>query len=296
MQSTARTRIYPLLTGEVRIDRALAHQTRLWYHPAPASGWFRRQEHKYWAPVPAHLVDTGDALVLIDTGWHETIRTDPARALNRLALSMYQGRQRPGQELPAQLRRLGYGLDDVTHIVMTHLHSDHASGLRYFETSRAPVYLGPGEWREANASPFYIKRMFRLPLAYRTASYRAVANVPGFDEGHDLLGDGRILLLPTPGHTRGHQSVLVRGQRDVLLTADITYDRQALERQLLPGSLSAPALARVSLQRVRRFAEARPSAILQFGHDPDTWEATSRAIVSFDREDGEPERHVHGAA
>jgi len=274
-------KIYPLLTGEVRIDRALAHQTRTRLGPLAATGWFRGDEHKYWAPVPAHLIDAGDALVLVDTGWHETIRENPLRALNRLALSMYQGRQQPGQELPAQLARLGYALDDITHVVMTHLHSDHASGLSYLEGSQAPIYLGPGEWREANLSPFYIKHMFRRALNYRTVGYDPITGVAGFERGHDLLGDERILLLPTPGHTHGHQSVLIRSKKDVLLTADIAYDRQALEEQVLPGSLSAPPKARASLANVRAFAEANPNAILQFGHDPHTWGATGRAILAL---------------
>lgn len=273
--------IYPLLTGEVRIDRALAHQTRTRFHPAPATGWFRSGNHKYWAPVPAHLIDTGDALVLVDTGWHESLRENPVRALNRLALSMYQGRQQPGQELPAHLARLGYGLADITHVVMTHLHSDHASGLPYLVGSKAPVYLGPGEWREANLSPFYIKHMFRLPLDYRTVGYQPIAGLSGFDRGHDLLGDGRVVLLPTPGHTHGHQSVLVRGRRDVLLTADIAYDREALAMGILPGSLSAPGKGRASLARVRAFAEARPDTIVQFGHDPATWNETTREILAL---------------
>ncbi|MEJ2287486.1 MAG: N-acyl homoserine lactonase family protein [Deinococcales bacterium] len=278
------TKIYPLLTGEVRIDRALAHQTKLWYHPLPATGWFRGAQHKYWAPVPAHLVDTGDALVLVDTGWHEILRESPVRALNRLALSMYQGRQQAGQELPAQLARLGYAIDDITHVVMTHLHSDHAAGLPYLVGSRAPVYLGPGEWREANRSPFFIQHMFRLPLAYRDVEYQPMTSVPGFDRGFDLLGDGRIVLLPTPGHTRGHQSVLVRAEREVLLTADIAYDREALVQGILPGSLTAPAKARASLARVRAFTQGRPEAIVQYGHDPVTWAATSREILALNGE------------
>jgi len=197
---------------------------------------------------------------------------------------MYQGRQQPGQELPAQLERLGYGIDDVTHVVMTHLHSDHAAGLPYLVGSSAPVYLGPGEWREANRSPFTIKHMFRLPLAYRDVAYHPIATVPGFDRGFDLLGDGRILLLPTPGHTRGHQSVLVRAERDVLLTADIAYDHDALTRGILPGSLTAPGKARASLAAVRAFAQARPEAIVQYGHDPVTWPATRREILALNGE------------
>lgn len=270
-------RVHPLHTGDVRIDRALAVQTRVPFHPAPATGWLRSARHKYWAPVPAHLIVTDDALVLVDTGWHESIQERPLETLNRLALSMYQGRQRPGQELPAQLGRLGYRLDDLTHVVMTHLHSDHASGLPYLDGLSVPVLLGPGEWREANASPFTIKRHFRRRLNYRTVAYHEIAGVPGFALGFDVLGDGRVVLLPTPGHTRGHQSVLVhgaatsRGERDVLLTADIAYDRGALADDRLPGSLTAPRRARSSLHAVRAFVEARPDAVVQFGHDPVTW-------------------------
>ena len=271
-------RIHALHTGDVRIDRALAHQTRVPFHPLPATGWFRGPQHKYWAPVPAHLIETDDALVLVDTGWHETIRHDPVNALNRLALTMYQGRQQPGQELPSQLERLGYELQDLTHVVMTHLHSDHASGLAYLRGLDVPVVLGPSEWREANRNPAYIRHHFRLPLAYRDAEYGTLRGVPGFDAAHDLLGDGRILLLPTPGHTSGHQSVLVRSDQEVLLTADVAYDRDALALGLLPGSLSAPKAARASFAAIRTFVDARPEAIVQFGHDPATFAATRRSL------------------
>lgn len=276
-------RIHALRTGDVRIDSALAHRTKVPFHPLPASGWFRGPRHKYWAPVPAHLIETDDALVLVDTGWHERIRTDPVAALNRLALTMYQGRQEPGQELPARLEALGYRLRDLTHVVMTHLHSDHASGLAYLKGLDVPVVLGPGEWREANRNPAYVKHQFRLPLAYRDAEYHTLRGVPGFDAAHDLLGDGRILLLPTPGHTRGHQSLLVRGERDVLLTADSAYDRDALARGILPGSLSAPKAAARSLAAVRRFVDDEPDAIVQFGHDPATFDATRRALRTLGR-------------
>ncbi|UCH26076.1 MAG: hypothetical protein JSV66_00050, partial [Trueperaceae bacterium] len=126
-----------------------------------------------------------------------------------------------------------------------------------------------------------IKHMFRLPLDYRTATPTPIDGVPGFAEGFDLLKDGRIVLLPTPGHTRGHQSVLIRGAREVLLTADIAYDREALEKNLLPGSLSDPKLARESLSKIATFTAENPSAILQFGHDPDTWRQTSQTILAL---------------
>lgn len=100
-----------------------------------------------------------------------------------------------------------------------------------------------------------------------------IFNAPGpapFASSFDVMGDGRILLLPTPGHTVGHQSVLVRQpEANVLLAGDLSYSQQALLEGTFGGILPAAAPHRRSMEQVRGYARQRSLVYLP-SHDPES--------------------------
>jgi glyoxylase-like metal-dependent hydrolase (beta-lactamase superfamily II) len=61
------------------------------------------------------------------------------------------------------------------------------------------------------------------------------------DGDHDVFGDGRLVAIPTPGHTKGHQSLLVRLEgQTVFLLADAAYLVEKMRSRSIPGILWSP--------------------------------------------------------
>ena len=101
------------------------------------------------------------------------------------------------------------------------------------------------------------------------------------DGEHDLFGDGRAVLIPTPGHTIGHQSLRLRldDGREVVLCGDACYLRQALDDLAVPPFGHDVDVQRTSMLALRALEAA--GAQLVFGHDPAQWptgEADDRII------------------
>jgi glyoxylase-like metal-dependent hydrolase (beta-lactamase superfamily II) len=94
-----------------------------------------------------------------------------------------------------------------------------------------------------------------------------------FEKTIDLLADGSIRLISTPGHTPGHQSVLLRREdgRMVLLVGDAAYTLRSIREQTLPLLTADDRASARSLRELKAFAETEPDALLVPTHDPDAW-------------------------
>jgi len=181
-------------------------------------------------PVNAYLVRHPRGVVLFDTGqtadatrpgyfpvWHPWLR------LARFELE-------PSDELGAQLDRLGVMPAMISHVVLSHLHTDHAGGLAAFP--EAEVVVADTEWRRAMGMRGRLRGYVALPGALRVRTVTPAGPPLGpFLASEDLLGDGRCILVPTPGHTPGHLAMLVRAAgRTWLLAGDLAHDLEQLER------------------------------------------------------------------
>ena len=93
-----------------------------------------------------------------------------------------------------------------------------------------------------------------------------------FGRSIDLFGDGSVRLLSTPGHTLGHQSVLLRlRDRDALLCVDAAYLRATIDAEARPLVAADRHLFQRSLREIRRFVEEQPDALVIPGHDAQAW-------------------------
>jgi glyoxylase-like metal-dependent hydrolase (beta-lactamase superfamily II) len=176
----------------------------------------------------------------------------------------------PGWAAPAQLRDRGVDPADVGLIVMTHLHYDHASGLAAFP--QATIAVDEREWsraRRARLVEGYLGHLFPAANDWRL--------LPGGADAIDLLGDGSIRLLSTPGHTAGHRSVVLRlaAGRELLLTGDAAYARRTIDEDLTPLLTWRDDAYRSSLARLRTWVEEHPGAPVIPGHDAETWATLS---------------------
>jgi glyoxylase-like metal-dependent hydrolase (beta-lactamase superfamily II) len=207
-------------------------------------------------PIPFYLIEVGEERVLVDTGLHPGA-TDDAAAHYEGAENMRNFRLEQEVGLEDQV-----DLGTVTKVVMTHLHFDHAGGLDLIPAS-VPVYLQRREW-EAALDPEAVAKNFFLPR-----DYEGVADQVVLVEGdHDLLGDGSIDLLSTPGHTPGHQSVKVGDH--LVIGGDVTHFASGLDDHRFPLFGDNLDAQRASAERLRALRDA--GADIRPGHDPEVLE------------------------
>ncbi|HET9162944.1 MAG TPA: MBL fold metallo-hydrolase [Solirubrobacterales bacterium] len=168
-------------------------------------------------------IESGDGLVLVDTGFGIEDARDP----RRLGVERLMNAE-PRVETTAlkQLERLGFAAGDVRHIVITHLDPDHSGGLPDFPDAEVHVHSTE---LDAALNPPLKDRMRYLGPHWRHGP-RWVRHQAG---GDDWLGfesirilpglDTEIVLVPLFGHSRGHTGVALRGEDGWLLHCGDAY-------------------------------------------------------------------------
>jgi N-acyl homoserine lactone hydrolase len=228
-------------------------------------------------PIPAYLVQhPGAGAILIDTGVPKAVAAEGARALGFAAGLAYKIEMEPQWAVTEQLRARGRDPMDVRLVVMTHLHYDHAGAIG--ELPQATFVVDAAEWRAARSGGFtkgYSHKLIDYAYDWREVDFDdpRVTSFASFGRTVDLLGDGSIRLLSTPGHSKGHMSVLLRLQsgNELLLTADAAYARRTIDEELVPVFVEDVHRYRRSLREIRRYLEQTPGAEVICGHDPEGW-------------------------
>lgn len=203
-------------------------------------------------PVPAYLVETDGARILVDTGLHPGAVADKSAHYEPGALAHFVFDQE--ESVAEQI-----DLSTVTTVVLTHLHFDHVGGLSLLPDS-VPVVVQRAEW-EAGQDRAAVARNFFLPQDYAGIDAERLTLVDG---DHDLLGDGSVELLSTPGHTPGHQSVRVG---ELVIGADVVYYASGLDDHRFPIFGDDHEEQTRSAERLRVLREQ--GMTVQPGHDPD---------------------------
>jgi N-acyl homoserine lactone hydrolase len=222
---------------------------------APAALWRQGEEpgESIRVPVPVYIVETESERILIDTGLHPGACGDT---------TAFYGRPEATSFFSLELDQPVHEQVDpatITKIVLTHLHFDHAGGLSLLP-SNIPIVVQRREW-EAGGDPAAVARNFFFPRDYAGEERELVL----VDGDHDLLGDGSIELLSTPGHTPGHQSVRIGG--DLVLGADVAHYASGLDDHRFPAFADDHSEQRRSAERLRALRDGGARVIP--GHDPD---------------------------
>lgn len=216
-------------------------------------------------PMPAFLIEHEQGLVLFDTSFTPDLNDDPHAVLGDLADAL-KIETEPGHRIDTQINKLGFDLEAVTHVVLSHAHIDHAGGLSLFP--HAKFVIGPGEFEWS-----------RNPSEKQAHLYRPEDTQPaeGFDwtvlQGPelDLFGDGSIRIFHTPGHTPGQLSCLVSlGSQKIMLTGDTVHLREAWDWEAPNPDDWDPQVAVESIKLLKQIVEAE-DARLWIGHDPLDW-------------------------
>ena len=264
------TRIHAIRTGLVQVRRPQM-ESRGGSAPARLAHMLFDAEWSEWLPIYAWAIEHDEGVIVVDTGeasrvhergyhprWHPFYR----RAVH---FSVH-----PDEELGPQLRALGIGPRDVRQVVLTHLHTDHAGGLVHVTGSRIWVSAGELEAGRGLSGRLMGYLPHRWPKWLQTEPIRFERRPIGpFDEAMPLTARGDVLVVPTPGHTPNHVSVLVCGELSVLLAGDTSYNQSLLLAGKVDGVSPDPSVSRRTHARILGLARERPLVYLP-SHDPDS--------------------------
>jgi N-acyl homoserine lactone hydrolase len=267
-------RVSVVSTGQVQIRPD--HVAATW---RPMAWWLLTS--RSWTgtrPINAYVIEHRDGLVLFDTGQDRASVTDPGYFPGGMAGVLYGrlARFEIGQQetLSAGLNRLGYAAGDVTTAVISHLHQDHIGGLA--ELTHADIVVSQAEWETLSRPLPELRGLMRGHIDLPGVRWHKIIPAPVDDPGlapfrscHDLFGDGSLVLLPTPGHTPGSMSLLVRrpGWPPMLMTGDVSYDAQLLEAGHVPGVGSRRRL-RETTAMINALRQRYRGLVILPAHDP----------------------------
>lgn len=223
-------------------------------------------------PVSAFLLRHAQGNLLFDTGCHPNVATDAAARWGGLAKFMTPIAP-PEDNLIENLKCIGVEPDDIDVVVCSHLHPDHCGCNAYF--GRATFFAH----REEVASA---KAVGAEGQGYLPAEWTPPSPFQEFDCEHDVFGDGRVVLLPMPGHTPGMTAARVALDRDgpFLLASDAVALKVHLDREFAPRNTWNVDAAIRSLIAIKRI-EASGTTIL-CGHDDAQWQTLKTGADAYE--------------
>lgn len=209
-------------------------------------------------PVPSYLIDHPRGRALFDSGMGVRYRRTLADALppNKFGLQWFEG-----QEIAARLRSIDVDPASIDWVINSHLHIDHCGGNASLPNATMIV-----QSRELAAA-----QAVEEPGLYEAVDYDTGQPVRAIDGELDLFGDGSVRIVPTYGHTPGHQSVIVTlpSGREILLAADCCYTERNLDLMVLQKAVVDREAGLKTMGFLDR--RRRAGAHILFGHDGRQW-------------------------
>jgi N-acyl homoserine lactone hydrolase len=244
--------IYALKTGSARIKSAMKEGRGATFEE-------RRQamlSDPVWiGPIPIHvwLIEHSEGLFLVDTGQLSGQADTP---IVRWILDRED-------EIDVQLQRRGFTAADLRSVVLTHLHSDHMNGVGHFLNTQ--IFVSRTELDNFHRAPPFNPIAEHASLSPFTFLHEAFG---AFDQNLPVTQDGSIRIVPTPGHTLAHASIIVvENNVHYFLAGDVCYSLDMLLEGRVDGVSQDAARAQEAFRRTLAHATRNPTVFLP-SHDP----------------------------
>jgi N-acyl homoserine lactone hydrolase len=233
-------------------------------------GWAHATDQSRWSPginagVPIDLSDncylihhSSEGYLLWDTGITDRLAALPeGQTVPALGQTWYRT-----QTLLAALATLGVKPADVRYVALSHWHPDHTGNVDEFPD--ATVIAQKAEWNYAATLP-------QKPFSFDHKTQL-------IEGDKDLFGDGSVIILSTPGHTPGHQSLLVHLAKtgDVVLSGDVVHFQSNWDNRRVPGFNYDKAQSLASMEKIARVLDEK-HAQLWINHDKSSSDARRHA-------------------
>jgi glyoxylase-like metal-dependent hydrolase (beta-lactamase superfamily II) len=221
-------------------------------------------------PINMWVLDHPSGLVVFDTGNNAAISDGSCTShWSKGSCDFLKPNQQRSDVIDKQLEKLGYKVDDVKIVVTSHSHLDHIGNIEMF-----PNAIHVMQKKEIYQA-WWPEKFQRASGAHIMADYDVAREFNYFflDGDYDLFGDGTVMVLSTPGHTLGHQSLKVKLPKTgtVILTQDAIWMEENLEGY--PAGLNYSILDYTnSVERLKMLSDIE-NAPMWFGHSIKQYEA-----------------------
>jgi glyoxylase-like metal-dependent hydrolase (beta-lactamase superfamily II) len=264
-------RLHPINSGEIQLKVIQPRPPRRGPAKLPRTLLRSFPRRPAWFPVPVFLIEHPSAgPVLVDAGYDPSVAEDPARTMGVLFGRIAMKHRLAERSAREQVRDRGADLAEISTVVMTHLHLDHASGTGEWPNATFVVdkVEHDAAFGQRGPGPYTKSHLATVPR-WRKIDYQHDAEpFEGLSRTVDLFGDGSVRLISTPGHSLGHQSVLVRlADRFALLCGDAVMSTAELRERVIDGVIVDQASHLRSGDELRGFMHAHQDTLAIPSHD-----------------------------
>jgi len=196
-----------------------------------------------------YLIKHAQGWLLWDTGVADVVAAMPSGLAPSDPKSVHWRRPKT---LAAQLDQLGVKPSDIKAMAVSHTHPDHVGNVEMFPAVMLYVQKAEYDWPGANNTP----------------RFKPEHPVTKLEGDRDLFGDGSVIILSTPGHTPGHQSLLVKlpNTGAVVLSGDAAHFKENWDNRRVPSNNVDKEQTLASMQKISDVL-TREKAQLWINHD-----------------------------
>jgi N-acyl homoserine lactone hydrolase len=207
------------------------------------------------------LIKHGSEWLLWDTGVPEAALNDPRGWSTLPKLIVYYLEK----TLTDQLAKIGLKPHDISRVAISHTHGDHIGNVGLFPNSAILLQRAEYSWITSGDGPN--DNVDQL-MALARKLLGTPKNLQLIDGDTDVFGDGSVILVSTPGHTPGSQSLLVQLKNSgfIILSGDVVHLEENFEKNRVPSLNTDKAESIASMEKIRQMI-ATYKATLFINHD-----------------------------
>lgn len=199
--------------------------------------------------VPCYLIKHPKGNLIWDTGLSMSLMGKPN-------VNVIGATESVSKDLEQQLKQIGIGLQEIKYVAFSHLHADHAGNADLFKTST--WLIQKKEYDFATHTP--------APIGINQLNFASIEKVTKnlLEGDYDVFGDGSVKIIFTPGHTPGHQSLLLNLKKsgNVILAGDLYHFKTSQKKRRIPIFNYSRAETLASIDRIETLAKIKNAKII----------------------------------